>query len=405
MITSAYICDAIRTPFCRYGGALSAVRADDLAAIALAALAVRNPGLDWSQAADIVLGCANQAGEDNRNVARMALLLAGLPVQVPGSTVNRLGASGMEAVAVAARAIRSGEAFLAVAGGVESMSRAPFTLAKAPTPFAREAALAESNAGGFLNPWLQAGFGADAPAWAAANVAREFGIERAARDRFAQASLAKARAARDAGATATELTPVTIARRNGDPAIVEEDEGPVCASAAAAGSVAGEERLPGGPGAIADDTGAAAAPGDGACALLLACDKAALQYSLMPRARVLATASAGVPPRIGGMGAASAARLALVQARLALEQIDLIELDETFAATALAVLRDWRLLDDDPRVNPDGGALALCHPLGATGARLVAGAVARLHRIKGRYALCALEAGGGQGMAMVLERV
>lgn len=401
MITPAYICDAIRTPFCRYGGALSLVRADDLAAIPLMALAMRNPALDWGRLSDVVLGCANQAGEDNRNIARMALLLAGLPPEVPGSTVNRLCGSGMEAVGLAARAIRSGEASLMVAGGIESMSRAPFAFGKASAPYARDQALADTTEGWrFVNRLMQDQYGTESPAQAADNVARGFGIDRAAQDRFTLAALARAQAARDAGATAFELTPVTIAQRNGDPVIVEQDEAPLPATAAGLARMA---PLAGSQGTVT--FGNAAAAGDGACALLLACDRAALQYSLLPKARVLGVASTGGAPRMSGMGAASAARKVLVQARLTLEQMDIIELDEAFAATALAVLRDWDLRDDDPRVNPNGGALALCHPMGATGALLVAGAVAQLHRIKGRYALCAIGVEVGQGMAMVVERV
>jgi acetyl-CoA C-acetyltransferase len=401
MITPAFICDAIRTPFGRYGGMLSALRADDLAAIPLAALMVRNPGVDWEQVNDVLLGCANQAGEDNRNVARMAALLAGLPVGVPGATINRLCGSGMDAVGAAARAIRSGEATMMIAGGVESMSRAPFVISKAESAFSRHAEIHDTTLGWrFVNRLLQAEYGTESMPQTAENVAREFGIDRAAQDRFALASQEKVGRARRDGFFEEEITPVTLAQKKGDPLILTEDEHPRQTSLDA---LAGLAPVLGPDGTVT--AGNASGVNDGACALLLACEKAAYKYTLLPRARVLGMATAGVPPRVMGMGPAPAARKVLVQTGLSMDQMDVIELNEAFAAQALAVLRDWGLQDDDPRVNPNGGAIALGHPLGASGARLVSTAVRQLHRAKGRYALCAMCIGVGQGVAMVLERV
>jgi acetyl-CoA C-acetyltransferase len=401
MIIPAFICDAIRTPFGRHGGILSTLRADDLAAIPLAALMVRNPGVDWEQLSDVLLGCANQAGEDNRNVARMAALLAGLPVGVPGATINRLCGSGMDAVGMAARAIRAGEATMMIAGGVESMSRAPFVMPKAESAFSRHAEIHDTTLGWrFVNRLLQAEYGTESMPQTAENVAREFNIERQAQDRFALASQQKVLRGRREGFFDEEITPVTLAQKKGDPLIVTQDEHPRATSLEA---LAALPPLLGPEGTVT--AGNASGVNDGACALLLACEKAAYKYTLMPRARVLGMATAGVPPRVMGMGPAPAARRVLVQVGLTMDQMDVIELNEAFAAQALAVLRDWGLQDDDPRVNQNGGAIALGHPLGASGARLVMTAVRQLHRTKGRFALCTMCIGVGQGIAIVLERV
>jgi 3-oxoadipyl-CoA thiolase len=401
MIIPAFICDAIRTPFGRYGGMLSTLRADDLAAMPLAALMVRNPGVDWEQLNDVLLGCANQAGEDNRNVARMAALLAGLPLSVPGATINRLCGSGMDAVGMAARAIRSGEATMMIAGGVESMSRAPFVMPKAESAFSRHAEVHDTTIGWrFVNRLLQAEYGTESMPQTAENVAREFNIEREAQDRFALASQQKVVRGRREGFFDEEIIPVTLAQKKGEPLILTGDEHPRDTSLEALAA------LPPllGPGGTVT-AGNASGVNDGACALLLACEKAAYKYTLMPRARVLGMATAGVPPRVMGMGPAPAARRVLVQVGLTMDQMDVIELNEAFAAQALAVLRDWGLQDDDPRVNQNGGAIALGHPLGASGARLVMTAVRQLHRTKGRFALCTMCIGVGQGIAIVLERV
>jgi 3-oxoadipyl-CoA thiolase len=401
MIIPAFICDAIRTPFGRYGGMLSTLRTDDLAAIPLAALMVRNPDVDWEQLSDVLLGCANQAGEDNRNVARMAVLLAGLPVGVPGATINRLCGSGMDAVGSAARAIRAGEATMMIAGGVESMSRAPLVMPKGETAFSRHAEIHDTTLGWrFVNRLLQAEYGTESMPQTAENVAREFGIDREAQDRFALASQMRAARAQKDGLFDEEITPVTLAQKKGDPLILTTDEHPRATSLEALAA------LP--PIVSADGTvtaGNASGVNDGACALLLACEKTAYKYGLKPRARVLGMACAGVPPRVMGMGPAPAARRVLVQTGLTMDQMDVIELNEAFAAQALAVLRDWGLQDDDPRVNRYGGAIALGHPLGASGARLVATAVNQLHAGKVRFALCTMCIGVGQGIAVVLERV
>ena len=401
MITSAYICDAIRTPFGRYGGVLSSVRADDLAAIPLIALMVRNPGVDWEQISDVLYGCANQAGEDNRNVARMASLLAGLPTGVSGATINRLCGSGLDAVGSAARAIRSGEATMMIAGGVESMSRAPYVIGKAEATFARNMEMADTTIGWrFVNKLMQAQYGTDSMPETAENLARECGIDRQSQDRFALASHTKALAAQTSGVFDAEITPVTIAQKKGDPLIVTQDEHPRQTSLVALAGLA--------PIVAPDGTvtaGNSSGINDGACALLLACEKSAHKYTLMPKARVLGMATAGVPPRIMGIGPGPAARKVLVQTGLTMEQMDVIELNEAFAAQSIAVLRDWGLQDDDPRVNQNGGAIALGHPLGASGARLVTTAINQLHRIKGRYALCTMCIGVGQGIALVIERV
>jgi len=400
-MTHAYICDAIRTPFGRYGGALSSVRTDDLGAIPIAALIARNPRVDWAAVCDVIYGCANQAGEDNRNVARMAALLAGLPIDVPGSTVNRLCGSGLDALGSAARAIRCGEAGLMIAGGVESMSRAPFVMPKAESAFSRANAIYDTTIGWrFVNRLMKEKYGIDSMPETAENVAGDYGIERAAQDRMALASQFKAVAAQKSGFFDAEITPVTIAQKKGDPIVVNKDEHPRETSLEALAKLKGVVRPDG-----SVTAGNASGVNDGACALLLADEAHAKKYDLTPRARVVGMATAGVPPRIMGMGPAPATRKVLALTGLTLEQMDVIELNEAFAAQGLAVLRDLGLKDDDARVNPNGGAIALGHPLGASGARLATTAVNQLHRIKGRYALCTMCIGVGQGIAVVLERV
>lgn len=400
-MTEAFICDAIRTPFGRYGGALSSVRTDDLGAIPLKALKARNTHVDWEAVDDVLFGCANQAGEDNRNVARMSALLAGLPIGVPGMTINRLCGSGMDAVGSAARAIRSGEAGLMIAGGVESMSRAPFVMPKAESAFSRNAAIHDTTIGWrFVNKLMKELHGVDSMPETAENVAADFGIERDAQDRMALASQLKAVAAQKAGFFDAEITPVTIAQKKGDPVVVRQDEHPRETSLDALAKLKGVVRPDG-----TVTAGNASGVNDGACALLLASEAAAAHHGLVPRARVLGMATAGVPPRIMGMGPAPATRRVLALTGLRLDQIDVIELNEAFAAQGLAVLRDLGLPDDDPRVNPNGGAIALGHPLGASGARLVTTAVNQLHRGGGRYALCTMCIGVGQGIAVVIERV
>ena len=401
MSTSAFICDAIRTPFGRYGGALSSVRTDDLGAIPIRALVARNPGVDWAAVADVIYGCANQAGEDNRNVARMAALLAGLPIEVPGSTVNRLCGSGMDAIGTAARAIKSGEAQLMIAGGVESMSRAPFVMPKAESAFSRTNAVYDTTIGWrFVNKLMKAQYGVDSMPETAENVAADFKIEREAQDRMALASQLKAVAAQQSGFFDAEITPVSIAQKKGDPISVTKDEHPRETSLEALAKLKGVVRPDG-----TVTAGNASGVNDGACALLLASEAAAAGHGLTPRARVVGMATAGVAPRIMGFGPAPATRKVLELTGLSLAQIDVIELNEAFAAQGLAVLRDLGLADDDARVNPNGGAIALGHPLGASGARLVTTAVNQLQRIQGRYALCTMCIGVGQGIAMVIERV
>ncbi|MBT0961637.1 3-oxoadipyl-CoA thiolase [Denitromonas iodatirespirans] len=401
MTIDAFICDAIRTPFGRYGGALSGVRADDLGAVPLQALMARNPDVDWEAVTDVIYGCANQAGEDNRNVARMSALLAGLPVSVPGSTVNRLCGSGLDALGTAARAIKSGEAGLMIAGGVESMSRAPFVLPKASAAFTRANSIEDTTIGWrFVNPLMKARYGVDSMPETAENVATEFGIDRAAQDRMALASQQKALAAQRSGYFDAEITPVSVPQRKGDPAVVDTDEHPRDTSLEALARLKGVVRPDG-----TVTAGNASGVNDGACALLLADAGSAARHGLNPRARVVAMATAGVPPRIMGMGPAPATRKVLALAGLSLDQMDVIELNEAFAAQGLAVLRDLGLADDDSRVNPNGGAIALGHPLGASGARLATTAVNQLHRIKGRFALCTMCIGVGQGVAVILERV
>ena len=399
----AFICEALRTPIGRYGGALAAVRADDLAAIPIAALLKRQAALDAAAIEDVFLGCANQAGEDNRNVARMAALLAGLPVSVPGATVNRLCGSGLDAVAIAARTIRSGEAQLAIAGGVESMSRAPFVMPKADSAFSRNAEIFDTTIGWrFINPRLKERFGVDSMPETGENVAAQFNIARADQDRFALRSQQRAAAAAGRGFFASELVPVQIAQRKGKPPlVVARDEHPRPETTL--------EQLAALPTPFrANGTvtaGNASGVNDGACALLIASESAVRRWSLTPRARVVAAATAGVEPRIMGMGPVPATRKVLALARLSLAQLDVIELNEAFASQALAVLRELGLPDDAAHVNPNGGAIALGHPLGASGARLATTATWQLQASGGRYALCTMCIGVGQGIALVLERV
>ncbi len=397
----AFICDAIRTPFGRYGGALSPVRADDLGAVPIKALMERNPGVDWTAVADVLYGCANQAGEDNRNVARMSALLAGLPIDVPGATINRLCGSGLDAVGTAARAIKAGEARLMIAGGVESMSRAPFVMPKAESAFSRSNAVYDTTIGWrFVNKLMKQQYGVDSMPETAENVADDFRIEREAQDRMALASQQKAAAAIAAGYLAKEIVSVSIAQKKGDAIVVSQDEHPRATTIEALAKLKGVVRPDG-----TVTAGNASGVNDGACALLLANEEAAQQYNLVPRARVVGMAVAGVAPRIMGFGPAPAVRKVLALTGLTLEQIDVIELNEAFAAQGLAVLRDLGIADDDRRVNQWGGAIALGHPLGASGARLATTAVNQLHTLGGRYALCTMCIGVGQGIAVILEKV
>ncbi len=399
--TQAFICDAIRTPFGRYGGALSSVRTDDLGAIPLKALMARNPNVDWQAVTDVIYGCVNQAGEDNRNVAHMASLLAGLPLELPGATINRLCGSGMDAVGTAARAIKAGEATLMIAGGVESMSRAPFVMAKAESAFSRNAQIFDTTIGWrFVNKLMKEKYGVDAMPETAENVAIEHKISREDQDKMALASQMKAVAAQKAGFFDAELTPVTIPQKKGDAIVVSKDEHPRETSLEALAKLKGVVKPEG-----SVTAGNASGVNDGACALLLANEAAAKAQGLTPRARIVGMATAGVPPRIMGIGPAPATQKVLALTGLTLAQMDVIELNEAFAAQGLAVLRLLGLQDDDPRVNPNGGAIALGHPLGASGARLVTTATNQLHRIQGRYALCTMCIGVGQGIAMVIERV
>ena len=401
-MTEAYICDAIRTPIGRYGGALSSARADDLGAIPLKALMERNPQVDWSAVDDIIYGCANQAGEDNRNVARMSGLLAGLPIEVPGTTVNRLCGSGMDAVGLAARSIKSGETELMIAGGVESMSRAPFVMGKADSAFSRNAAIFDTTIGWrFVNPAMKKLYETHSMPQTADNVAADFNISRADQDAFAVRSQQRWGAADAAGRFADELVPVVIAQKKGDPKVVDRDEHPrpetTLEQLARLKGVNGPE--------LTVTAGNASGVNDGACALLIASEGAAGKYGLKPLARVVGMATAGVAPRIMGFGPAPAVRKVLAQTGLTLDQMDVIELNEAFAAQALAVLRDLGLADDAAHVNPNGGAIAIGHPLGMSGARLVTTAAYELKRRGGRYALCTMCIGVGQGIAMVIERV
>lgn len=397
----AFICDAIRTPFGRYGGSLSSVRADDLGAVPLKALMARNPNVDWSSISDVIYGCANQAGEDNRNVARMSSLLAGLPIEVPGSTVNRLCGSGLDALGTAARAIKSGEAELMIAGGVESMSRAPFVMPKAEAAFSRGNAIYDTTIGWrFVNELMKQQYGVDAMPETAENVALDYGISRADQDVMALASQRKAIAAQRAGYLSAEITPVTVAQKKGEPLVVDTDEHPRETTLEALARLKPVVRPEG-----SVTAGNASGVNDGACALLLASDAAAKANGLTPRARIVGMATAGVAPRVMGMGPAPATRRVLALTGLTMDQMDVIELNEAFAAQGLAVLRMLGLRDDDPRVNAWGGAIALGHPLGASGARLATTAVNQLHASGGRYALCTMCIGVGQGVAVVLERV
>ncbi|MDZ4175983.1 MAG: 3-oxoadipyl-CoA thiolase [Hydrogenophaga sp.] len=401
MTESVFICDAVRTPFGKYGGALSFVRPDDLGAVVLKALAERNPSVDWRAVDDVIFGCANQAGEDNRNVARMSLLLAGLPLEVPGTTVNRLCGSGMDAIGIAARAIKSGETGLMVAGGVESMSRAPFVVPKAESAFSRSNSIQDTTIGWRLvNPKMKALHGVDAMPETAENVADDFKVSREDQDLFAWRSQAKASAAQKAGYFAAEIVPVAVPQRKGDALHVTVDEHPRETTLEALAKLKPVVR-PGG----SVTAGNASGVNDGACAVLLASAAAAERHGLTPRARVVGMATAGVAPRIMGIGPAPATLKVLAQTGLTLAQMDVIELNEAFASQGLAVLRQLGLADDDARVNPQGGAIALGHPLGASGARLVTTAVAQLHRTGGRYALCTMCIGVGQGIALIIERV
>ncbi|WP_395071100.1 3-oxoadipyl-CoA thiolase [Paraburkholderia silvatlantica] len=400
-MTEAYICDAIRTPFGRYGGALKDVRADDLAAVPIRALVERNPGVDWRALDDVLYGCANQAGEDNRNVARMAALLAGLPTEAPGGTLNRLCGSGLDAVGSAARAIKAGEARLMIAGGVESMTRAPFVMGKAASAFSREAAIYDTTIGWrFVNKLMKQQYGVDSMPETAENVAEEFSINRADQDAFALRSQQKAARAQKDGTLAQEIVAVEIAQKKGDPVRVTLDEHPRETSLESLGKLKGVVKPDG-----TVTAGNASGVNDGACALLLANEEAARQYGLRRRARVLGMATAGVAPRIMGIGPAPATQKLLKQLGMTLDQFDVIELNEAFASQGLAVLRALGIADDDPRVNPNGGAIALGHPLGASGARLVTTALHQLERTNGRFALCTMCIGVGQGIALAIERV
>ncbi len=400
-MSEVFICDGIRTPIGRYGGALSSVRADDLAALPIKALIERNGSVDWTAVDDIYYGCANQAGEDNRNVARMAGLLAGLPIDVPGSTLNRLCGSGMDAVGTAARAIKAGEAHLMIAGGVESMSRAPFVLGKADTAFSRTAKIEDTTIGWrFINPLMKAQYGVDSMPETAENVATDFNISRADQDAFALRSQQRYAAAKAAGFFDGELVPVEIKQKKGDPIVVAADEHPRETTLEALAKLKGVVRPDG-----SVTAGNASGVNDGAVALLLASAEGAARHGLKPRARVVGMATAGVAPRIMGIGPAPATRKVLAQTGLKLEQMDVIELNEAFAAQGLAVLRDLGLPDDAAQVNPNGGAIALGHPLGASGARLVLTALRQLEATNGRYALCTMCIGVGQGIALIIERV
>ena len=400
-MAEAFICAGLRTPFGRYGGALASVRADDLAAIPIRALIAAHPGVDWGAVADVLLGCANQAGEDNRNVARMATLLAGLPLEVGGATINRLCGSGLDAIGTAARAIRSGDAALMIAGGVESMSRAPFVMGKADTAFSRSAEIFDTTIGWrFVNAHMKKLHGVDSMPETAENVAREHGISRVDQDRMALASQMKAVAAQKAGHLAAEITPVTIPARKGDPVIVSIDEHPRETSLDALAKLRGIVTPDG-----SVTAGNASGVNDGACALLIASETMAARQGLTPKARIVAMATVGVAPRVMGIGPAPATAKLLALAGIPIERIDVIELNEAFAAQGLAVLRRLGLRDDDPRVNPNGGAIALGHPLGASGARIALAAVNQLQRGGGRYALCTMCIGVGQGIAVLLERV
>jgi 3-oxoadipyl-CoA thiolase len=400
-MTEAFLCDAIRTPIGRYAGSLSSVRADDLGAVPLKALMERNKDVDWNAIDDVIYGCANQAGEDNRNVARMSLLLAGLPLDVPGSTVNRLCGSGMDAVGIAARAIKSGEAALMVAGGVESMSRAPFVTGKATSAFSRQAEIYDTTIGWrFVNPLMKKLYGVDSMPETGENVATDYKISRADQDAFALRSQQKAARAQRDGTLAQEIVGVTIAQKKGDPITVLQDEHPRETSLETLAKLKGVVRPDG-----TVTAGNASGVNDGAAALLLANEETAKRFGLAPRARVLGIATAGVAPRVMGIGPAPATQKLLARLNMTIDQFDVIELNEAFASQGLAVLRALGVADDDARVNPNGGAIALGHPLGMSGARLVTTAMYQLHRTQGRFALCTMCIGVGQGIAIAIERV
>lgn len=401
-MAEAFICDAVRTPIARYGGAFSSIRADDLAALPIAALAARNPGVDWSRTDDLIYGCANQAGEDNRNVGRMAILLSGLPISVPGTTVNRLCGSGMDAVGMAARAIRAGDCDMVIAGGVESMTRAPFVMPKADAAFSRSNAIYDTTIGWrFTNPRLKSVHGAHSMPETADNVAAQYKISRADQDAFAARSQARWQAAHAAGLFAEEIVPVRIPQKKGEDLVIDTDEHP------RPGTTAEQlARLKGvnGP-ELSVTAGNASGVNDGAAAMVIASQAVAKEQGLRPRARIVAMAAAGVEPRVMGIGPVPAVRKVLARAGLTLDQMDLIELNEAFAAQGLAVLRELGVADDAPHVNPQGGAIAVGHPLGMSGARLVTTAMYQLHRQGGRYALCTMCIGVGQGIAIIIERV
>lgn len=398
----AFICDAVRTPIGRYGGALASVRADDLAALPLKALIERNPSVNWSAVDDLIYGCANQAGEDNRNVGRMAALLAGLPISVPGTTVNRLCGSGMDAIGMAARAIRAGDCDFVIAGGVESMTRAPFVMPKADSAFSRSNAVYDTTIGWrFVNPAMKAKFGVDTMPETADNVAGDFNISREDQDAFAARSQARWASAQAAGLFNEEIAPVTITPRRGDPIIVAEDEHPRPGTTVEA---LAKLKAINGPD-LTVTAGNASGVNDGAAALTILSSEAAKAQGLTPKARIVSMVAAGVEPRIMGIGPSPAAKKVLARAGLTIDQMDVIELNEAFASQALATLRDLGLPDDAEHVNPNGGAIAIGHPLGMSGARLVATAMYQLHRTGGRYALCTMCIGVGQGIAIIIERV
>jgi acetyl-CoA acyltransferase len=401
-LTDAYICDAIRTPFGRYGGALAGVRTDDLGALPIAALMARNPGVDWAAVDDVYYGCANQSGEDNRNVGRMAALLAGLPQDVPGNTINRLCGSSLDAVGSAGRAIKSGEAQLIIAGGVESMTRAPFVMGKADSAFSRAARIEDTTLGWrFVNPLMKAAYGIDSMPETAENVAEQFNVSRADQDAFALRSQQRWAAAHAAGVFRDEIVAVTLAQKKGEPRVFDTDEHPrPDTSLAMLAKLKGVVRPDG-----SVTAGNASGINDGACAILIASSTAAARHALTPRARIVCMATAGLAPRIMGFGPSPASKKALALAGLSIGQMDVIELNEAFAAQGLAVTRDLGLADDAAHVNPNGGAIAIGHPLGASGARLVLAAVNQLHRTGGRYALCTMCIGVGQGIALIIERV
>jgi 3-oxoadipyl-CoA thiolase len=401
MMKQAFICDAIRTPIGRFGGALKDMRADDLGALALRALQERNPTVDWSAVNEVIFGCANQAGEDNRNVARMSLLLAGLPIDVPGVTINRLCGSGMDAVGTASRMIKSGEAGLVIAGGVESMTRAPFVMGKADSAFSRNAQIFDTTIGWrFVNPQMKALYGVDSMPETAENVATDYHISRADQDAFAVGSQNKAAAAQASGVLADEICPVIIPQKKGEPITVMNDEHPRVTSVEALAKLKGVVKADG-----TITAGNASGVNDGACALLLADEAHSKEYGLTPRARIMGMATAGVAPRVMGIGPVPAVKKLLQLTGMTLQQMDVIELNEAFAAQGLAVLRELGIADNDARVNPNGGAIALGHPLGMSGARLVTTAMYQLHRTGGRYALCTMCIGVGQGIALMIERV